>query len=66
MANSSENQECKLNSVACVLQLPPIPAGGPYGIIATAPPEQVSIWNVMFGDVWVCSGQSNCLLLECH
>ncbi len=34
-------------------------AGGPYEIKVTSGKEQVSIKNVLIGDVWFCSGQSN-------
>lgn len=38
--------------------LKPMPAGGPYDL--TVEGEQlVRMTNVMFGDVWICSGQSN-------
>ena len=36
----------------------PIPAGGPYTLTVTGP--QVSVLhNILVGDVWICSGQSN-------
>ena len=43
------------------IQLPPIKAGGPYTISAVTPTggEGISLDDVLFGDVWVCSGQSN-------
>ena len=37
------------------LQLPPQKAGGPY----TFRIDTLEIKNVLFGDVWLCSGQSN-------
>jgi len=50
-----------------MVNLPPHPAGGPHTIIATqnAVPEDnpdsltIELQNVLFGDVWLCSGQSN-------
>ena len=36
----------------------PFEAGGPYELTVSGP-EQVKLTNVMVGDVWVCSGQSN-------
>ncbi|XP_070189718.1 sialate O-acetylesterase-like isoform X2 [Littorina saxatilis] len=40
--------------------LDPIAAGGPYTITAYADDgSTISITDVLFGDVWVCSGQSN-------
>lgn len=38
--------------------LPPTPAGGPHSIQIKGK-NQININNVLFGDVWLCSGQSN-------
>ena len=38
--------------------LPPIRAGGPYELTVRGP-EEVRIKDVLIGEVWVCSGQSN-------
>lgn len=35
------------------------PPGGPYLITATSGGQFIQLRNVMFGDVWFCSGQSN-------
>lgn len=41
-------------------RLPPMPAGGPHELQATTPEgERASIKDVMVGEVWICSGQSN-------
>jgi sialate O-acetylesterase len=40
------------------IELPAQKAGGPYTITLSAS-NTVSINNVLFGDVWLCSGQSN-------
>ena len=40
------------------VQLPPTKAGGPYSIDITAS-NKISIKEILFGDVWFCSGQSN-------
>ncbi len=40
------------------LRLAPMPAGGPYSLGVTAATKR-TISNVYFGDVWLCSGQSN-------
>ena len=40
------------------LQLPPQKAGGPYDMIVRGNTE-ITVSDVMIGDVWVCSGQSN-------
>jgi len=36
----------------------PYPAGGPH-LITVSGPKRVTLKNVLFGDVWLCSGQSN-------
>lgn len=40
------------------IALPPQVAGGPYEIIIEAS-NKIIIHDILFGDVWVCSGQSN-------
>lgn len=39
--------------------LGPIDAGGPYNITASLGDTVLMLEDVLFGDVWVCSGQSN-------
>ena len=34
-------------------------AGGPYNITATSVGCEIALNDVLFGDVWFCSGQSN-------
>lgn len=46
-------------------QLPAMKAGGPYTLTATAGGASQSIGDVMVGDVWLCSGQSN-MELQVH
>jgi sialate O-acetylesterase len=43
------------------VQLPNFPAGGPHTIEVTELPSQkkISLGNILFGDVFFCSGQSN-------
>ena len=41
------------------LRLPPQPAGGPWDLVAETPSGQVVAHDVLIGDVWICSGQSN-------
>ncbi len=48
-ANSTGNWE---------LQLPVLPAGGPYTMTLTAS-NIITINDILVGDVWLCSGQSN-------
>jgi sialate O-acetylesterase len=41
-------------------RLPPMPAGGPYALTATAASgARRTVSDVLVGDVWLCSGQSN-------
>lgn len=40
-------------------ELPPMPPGGPYEIMVTGGGAERKLRNVMFGEVWICSGQSN-------
>ncbi|KAK7883216.1 hypothetical protein WMY93_029390 [Mugilogobius chulae] len=39
--------------------LDPVKAGGPYNITAASTTSNVTLVDVLFGDVWVCGGQSN-------
>ncbi|NWU97099.1 SIAE acetylesterase, partial [Upupa epops] len=39
--------------------LDPMDAGGPYVLMATQGSENTTLQDVYFGDVWLCSGQSN-------
>lgn len=39
--------------------LPAMTAGGPYTLTVTAPSGTAEARDVMIGDVWLCSGQSN-------
>jgi sialate O-acetylesterase len=39
--------------------IPPFMAGGPYEISVTCKNETRAFHDVLFGDVWLCSGQSN-------
>ncbi|NOR75419.1 MAG: hypothetical protein GQ525_09690, partial [Draconibacterium sp.] len=40
------------------VSLSPVPAGGPYELVISGE-ETLTIKNVMVGEVWICSGQSN-------
>lgn len=40
----------------------PLEAGGPYTLTAVAGKEKVVVSDVMAGQVWLCSGQSNMLM----
>lgn len=39
--------------------IPPMPAGGPHEISFYVDEKEQSYKNIYFGDVWLCSGQSN-------
>jgi len=41
--------------------LPPMSAGGPYSMVVKGN-NSITIENIMLGDVWFCSGQSNMVL----
>ncbi|MBN1491957.1 MAG: 9-O-acetylesterase, partial [Phycisphaerae bacterium] len=40
------------------LLLPATPAGGPHELIISGS-NTLTLTNILFGDVWLCSGQSN-------
>jgi sialate O-acetylesterase len=44
---------------AWTVRLAPTPAGGPHEIAVVAGDERVRVTDVLAGDVWICSGQSN-------
>ncbi len=39
--------------------LPSLAAGGPFELVVDAGPQRVTVHDVLVGDVWVASGQSN-------
>ena len=45
--------------VRWMVSLDPMEAGGPHVVTATAGSMSITLNDVLFGDVWVCSGQSN-------
>ena len=42
-----------------MVRLQPLPAGGPYKMRIDGPQPAITFSNVLVGDVWACSGQSN-------
>ncbi|XP_066921153.1 sialate O-acetylesterase-like [Clytia hemisphaerica] len=48
-----------------LVKLNAVPAGGPFNLVITqhgvigVPPQVIYLLDVYFGDVWLCSGQSN-------
>ena len=51
-ARSDENGYWKI-------QIPAQPAGGPHAIKVISIYQQIDLTNILFGDVWLCGGQSN-------
>lgn len=43
------------------VELDPVPAGGPYDLVITGN-NTITFTDVLFGDVWVLSGQSNMMI----
>ncbi len=41
------------------IKMPPQPAGGPYSMRICTANDTLELSNILVGDVWVCSGQSN-------
>jgi sialate O-acetylesterase len=41
------------------IDFPATPAGGPYTLTASSPSASATASDVLVGDVWLCSGQSN-------
>ncbi|HEY0743594.1 MAG TPA: sialate O-acetylesterase, partial [Chryseosolibacter sp.] len=46
------------NNGAWTINLPPQKAGGPFNLVFKGK-NQITLRNILFGDVWLCSGQSN-------
>ena len=42
-----------------LVSLKPMPLGGPFTMTITAGDKKIEYKNVLVGDIWVCSGQSN-------
>lgn len=42
-----------------LLRLPALPAGGPYELTVTRGDETVTVRDILIGEVWIASGQSN-------
>lgn len=47
------------NSGRWFLRLPPMTEGGPYSLTAEAPSGRAVVNDILVGEVWICSGQSN-------
>lgn len=57
--NGSSAETKTDSSGSWLLTLPAQKAGGPYELKVTGADEILSVQDVLVGDVWVCSGQSN-------
>jgi hypothetical protein bacD2_14083 len=42
-----------------LVSLPPMQAGGPYTLTVKSPEQSLSFSDILIGEVWICSGQSN-------
>ncbi|WP_346238354.1 sialate O-acetylesterase [Niabella insulamsoli] len=54
----NKNYETKTVNGRWKILLPAQPAGGPFDILINGH-NSIRLENVLFGDVWICSGQSN-------
>lgn len=44
------------------VELPALPAGGPHTLVVQSGDESRTVVDILIGDVWLCSGQSNMVL----
>jgi sialate O-acetylesterase len=42
-----------------LIRIPPLPAGGPYELMLHSGESRLALHDILVGDVWICSGQSN-------
>lgn len=48
------------------VKLPPLKPGGPYTLAISTPRNTLKYTNVLIGEVWLCSGQSNMEFMLCQ
>ena len=48
------------------VQLSPRPAGGPYNLKVSVQGTSITLADILFGDIWLCSGQSNMVFVVSH
>lgn len=41
------------------MTLDPVAAGGPHNVTANVQNDSATLTDVLFGDIWMCGGQSN-------
>ena len=59
MRFKNKSYSCKTNADGeWMIKLPPQKAGGPFQMVFTAS-NTITLQNILFGDVFLCSGQSN-------
>ena len=57
---ASQHAEAVVGTNYCwQVYLDPVPAGGPYTLTAISGSQKATLDDVLYGDVWLCSGQSN-------
>ena len=57
---NGQNQRTRTNNDGYwELQLKEMSFGGPYEMTVSGKSNEIKIKNILIGDVWVCSGQSN-------
>ncbi|MBV6646015.1 MAG: beta galactosidase jelly roll domain-containing protein [Cyclobacteriaceae bacterium] len=49
----------KVRSGVWTIDLPAMQVGGPYNMTIEGASEEIVLSNILVGDIWVCSGQSN-------
>lgn len=57
--NNSTHQAISDQNGYWATTLPPIEAGGPYQMIISNANSKITLKDILIGDVWLCSGQSN-------
>ena len=56
---AEQKQTAKATQGILEVNLKALEAGGPYQLQITGKDNQISIKDILIGDVWLCSGQSN-------
>lgn len=59
MINSIEAKTITNSSRKWMLRVPSMPAGGPYNMVIRSTSDTITINDVLIGEVWFASGQSN-------